>query len=222
MNRVINTSIVAAAAAATSGSAFGAIAHITADNHYALYTGSETNAFMVGHGELHAGGDPGRYNWSEAEEWRFVPGDYIYIAAWSDDAVAQGLLADFTINGEKFFTGDDRWEVYATGVDIDTGGAAPDVGLMGEHLLRANDRGWSTPFVGGHNGVAPWRTIGNVSELARWTWAEQPEPGMDTINGGADYDEFLIFRTYVPTPGMLTISAAAGLLVLRRKPHGRD
>jgi hypothetical protein len=55
---------------------------------------------------------------------------YLYIAAWSDEGVTQGVLGQFT-RQEYFdpfssifgsfvvYTGDDRWQVYATGIDHD-------------------------------------------------------------------------------------------------------
>lgn len=64
---------------------------ITADNHYALYYGSNNGSSLtfVGQNESGFGGSPGNYNWSVAENWNFTmnEGDYIYIAAWSDNAL---------------------------------------------------------------------------------------------------------------------------------------
>jgi len=68
---------------------------ITADNHYALYS-SQGNVFSYhGGNEITSGGNPGTYNWSQAEPYQFEVGEFLYIAAWSDDSVAQGVLAEF-------------------------------------------------------------------------------------------------------------------------------
>jgi hypothetical protein len=68
--------------------------------------------------------------------------DYIYIAAWSDDLVSQGVLGQFARYepGKKsirYFTGRDDWKVYATGIDYDNGGS-PTCAEINEQIAIAN------------------------------------------------------------------------------------
>ena len=52
-------------------------------------------------------------------------GGYIYIAAWSDEDIWQGLIAEFTDGITTVLTSptqsnpDVNWEVYATGLNLD-------------------------------------------------------------------------------------------------------
>ena len=79
---------------------------VTADNAYAIYSGNETDIYdFHGTAENHNAGDiatPETYNFSMDD------GDIIYIAAWSDNLVAQGLLAEFNIDGTILTTGNSQ------------------------------------------------------------------------------------------------------------------
>lgn len=56
---------------------------VTADNHYGLYYGSSGRLHFVGRNEIGFSGNPGTYNWSEAETFLFnlKPDDYLYVVA---------------------------------------------------------------------------------------------------------------------------------------------
>lgn len=209
------------AAASTRASMISAT--ITADNHYALYVGNGagTMVTLIGGNELGAGGAPGTYNWSLPEGYGFATDlDHLYIAAWSDDHVAQGLLAELLIDGDSLFSGDtDRWEVYATGIDKDDGAAYPTIAELGTQIGIANagtggpgtSVGWTSIVPGGLNGVGPWGTVPGISGAASWMWWGVGE-GSPFAPGG-DFDEYLIFRTSlqpVPLPG----AALLGILGL--------
>ena len=86
-------------------------ATITADNHYALFTGNTSSVTSVGHNELGYGGSLGSYNWSHAETYNFEvnAGDYIYVAGWSDDAVAQGMIGQFISDSQTSLSGTSDW-----------------------------------------------------------------------------------------------------------------
>src|SRR5579862_2644107 len=75
-------------------------ATVTADNHYALFYGIGNNLNFVGRNELGGDGNPGTYNWSLPEQFSFTAdtGEYLYIIAWSDDSVAQGLIGQFQLS----------------------------------------------------------------------------------------------------------------------------
>lgn len=192
---------------------------ITADNHYALYTGSPDGSVVHfwGANEAGASGAPGTYNWSKAEYYNVnSPDPYIYIAAWSDDRVAQGLLLDLFLDGNHVLSGDPLWQVWATGIDLDDGAPPPIVGTMMTQIGLANASGWQTPYVGVANGAGPWGTIANIDHTAKWMWFSPT--GGDALTPGANHDEFLIFRRAIPEPTTLSLMAAGvvGLLLRRR------
>ncbi len=188
---------------------------ITADNHYVLYTGNGSGSLvdLIGGNELGAGGSPGTYNWSKAESYDFTTGlNTIYIAAWSDDRVAQGLLAELTINGETLLSGDPAWEVFATGINKNDGSPYPTEAELGTQIGIANANaggagtsgGWTSIAVGGTHGVGPWGNITGIDSTASWMWYGKEFP----FEPGADHDEYLIFRTSVkpvPVPGAVLL-----------------
>lgn len=193
-------------------------ATITADNHYALFTGRDNEMIRIGHNEAGAGGDPGPFNWSVAETFRFVPGQNIYIAAWSDDNVAQGLLAQITMGSATFHTGDARWQVFRTNLDRDDNAPIPGSSFVEAQVAIANaNNAWEAPHVGGNNGIQPWGTIAGIATNIPWTWATVAGD-TDPLVGGVDAGEVLIFRmTNVPTPGAAALLGLGGLAACRRK-----
>ncbi len=200
----------------------GVTATLTADNHYALYTGNGWNDItFIGRNELGAGGGPGTYNWSMAETWNFTPGAYIYVAVWSDDAVAQGWLGQFVFDGgPTLFSSSAGWEYVATDINLGDGDPAPSVLEIGGWVSLA-DTGmlWDTPFVGGANGVAPWGAISGVSNNANWTWGN-PSERSNPLIGGDNFEEYQIFRipTGVPSPGGAVLALAGlGVIGVRRR-----
>lgn len=200
----------------------GVTATITADNHYALYTGNAWNDIsFVGRNELGSGGSNGGYNWSEAETWNFEPGAYIYVAVWSDDAVAQGWLGQFVFeNGPTVLSSSAGWEYVGTDLNLGDGDPAPTVGDVGGWVNLADTNSlWNVPYVGGTNGVSPWGNIAGVSPNAAWTWGN-PNNRTDPLIGGDNFEEYQIFRmpTGVPTPGAgMTALVGASMLLRRRR-----
>ena len=182
--------------------------NITADNHYAVYTGDVNGAHMAfwGRNELGRGGNPGRYNWSLPETYDIeTDAPYLFLAAWSDDRVAQGVLADLRIDGLPLLSGDPRWEVFPTGRDLDDGDPAPCVAEIARQVRAAQRRGWRPIAVGPANGGRPWRTIPAISPDAHWMWAQAGN--VDPFGPQGDAGEYLIFRTPIPEP-------AAAILLL--------
>lgn len=207
-------------------SAFAAVAHadpivasITADNHYAFFSGSSGGMAYHGGNEVGPGGSPGTYNWSEAEGYSFNSiGPYLYIAAWSDDNIAQGLLANLTINGVDFSTGHAAWEVYATGTNRGDNDPHPTIAEMMGHVFTA-DAGnlWEAPYIGDVNGGSvPWGPVNGIDNLARWMWVSNPADP-DPLSPGSGFGEMLIFRIAVPAPGAAAVLGLGGLAVLRRR-----
>ncbi len=197
----------------------GATAVITADNHYALYTGTTSSVTFVGGNELGSAGNPGTYNWSRAETHNFNPDAFIYIAAWSDDAVAQGLLAKITLAaGGTLHSGSPLWQVYPTFQNMGDNAAFPTALSIQNHLATA-DAGnlWQTPFVGSNNGVSPWGTISGIDANIPWMWVNIPSRTNPLTQTGDGYGEVLIFRTVVPAPGPAALIGMGGLLIAKRR-----
>ncbi len=213
--------VSAAVLASSAGLASADIinATITADNHYALYTSSGDEITLIGRNEMGAGGSSGTYNWSAPETWAFEAGEYIYIAAWSDDAVAQGVLAKMQSVNDTFHSGDTRWEVLASGENLGDGSPAPSTSDIAAQVAFADaNNTWETPFVGGGNGISPWGTIAGVGNDSNWMWRTFGDD-LNPLLGGANAEEYLIFRmpTSVPAPGALALAGLAVGGVLRRR-----
>ena len=149
--------------------------------------------------------------------------DYLYIVAWSDDSVTQGVIGQFVADGvgTNYFTGAGGWEVCATGMNFDTD-TAPSRALIESQLTVCNggggvSAGWvnqvgragralvvgeaNDPTPGGS--FPPICTAGrgdSIGSEARWIWYDgdtssggDPFRSSDSSGGG----EFLIFRLQV-------------------------
>ncbi len=181
-------------------------ATITADNHYALYFGNETLVTFVGRNELGSGGSPGTYNWSLPEVWKFDVdiGHYIYVAAWSDDRVAQGWIGQFVSSESTLFSNTSGWEVYLTNNNLNDGSPAPEVAA----LQSVSTAAWGPVGYSRSHGSGPWGTIPGIGSGADWIWGTPLAPG----SGEGEYQ---IFRTQVniPEPGNMLLMGT-GLIVL--------
>jgi hypothetical protein len=199
----------------------GVIATLTADNHYALYTGNSfEDITFIGRNELDAKGSDGGYNWSEAETWKFEPQAYIYVAVWSDDAVAQGWIGQFEFDEKTtLLSSDKRWEYVGTDLNLGDGDPAPSVKEIGSWVNLADNKGlWDAPFVAENNGMEPWGTIAGITKEARWTWGN-PSGRENPMIGGDNFEEYQIFRipTGVPTPGASAMAVLSGALLVKRR-----
>jgi len=195
-------------------------ATFTADNHYSIYAENGGAIDLIGANEPGYFGSPGAYNWSLPETFIFDTPDSIYIAAWSDGLVAQGLVGQFNFDGVDVFTGDDGWEVYATGLELGLNAPAPDAPTIAAQIALADtNNAWEIPFVGFDNVAAtrPWGKIAGVSEEANWVWKASGDPRDNPLIGGSNSGEFLIFRTSVPTPGAVSVLVLGGVASIRRR-----
>ncbi len=215
MKTTMTATLVLTLAAAAGADTINAT--ITADNHYALYTGDTSSVTFVARNEMGSGGAPGTYNWSEPENWTFNSGAFIYIVAWSDDSVAQGLLAQISGSSDTYHSGDPRWQVYPTFIARGDGSAAPTNAELEGHLATA-DAGnlWQTPHFGGNNGIAPWGNIGGIASNIPWMWVSNPQQ-VDPLIGGSGYGETLVFRMAVPAPGAAALIGLGSMSMMRRK-----
>lgn len=210
---------VGALLAATGASAGIVTATVTADNHYSIYATIDGVFTKVGGNETDTVGAPGAYNWSMAETFTFNASGPIYIAAWSDDATAQGLLAQLQTDAGMIFSGDYRWEVFATGIDLDTGAPHPLATDVAAQIALADANSWwAAPYVGDTNvsGTLPWSKIADIADEARWMW--NSVDGSDALTIGRNHDEYLIFRmAAIPAPATGLALAGAGLVMSRRR-----
>ena len=175
-------------------------ATITADNHYAVYTGTGTTitSSILLQNETGSSGDPGLYNWSLPETVTFdvAQGDYIYVAGWSDDNIAQGWIGQFVTPDSTILSNKLYWEVYRTGLDRDDGSDPPAPADVSAKILNAV---WSPVLFSIDHGLDPWGTIPGISAEADWIWGSSMQPG-------SDYGEYQIFRTQVaPVPEPATM-----------------
>jgi hypothetical protein len=148
----------------------------------------------------------------------------IYIAAWSDDAVAQGLLAEIDLGGGQYLrSGDAAWQVHCTYIDLDDNAAYPTaVSVDAQEALADANNLWMTPDTYGGNApsTSPWGAIGGISSSATWMWAN-PNSNVSAFTGGANHNEWQLFRIAVPqipAPGVTSagLLLAGGLLRRRR------
>lgn len=66
-------------------------------------------------------------------------GGYLYIVAYADKRVTQGVIAKFFRDGaQPVFTGNGNWEGCATGVDFDVGGGGPSLEQINEQIELCN------------------------------------------------------------------------------------
>lgn len=217
--------IISAAAMAASPAMASFSAVITADNHYALYQEVGGVISLVGGNELGAGGAPGTYNWSMPETHLIdSSATTIYIAAWSDDRVAQGLLAEINLGGGQFLrSGDPAWQVHCTLVNLGDGSPYPTAAeVAAEETLADANNLWMTPdtYAPNLSSTSPWGAIGGISSAARWMWGN-PGAVTNAFIGGSNHEEWQLFRipvAQVPAPGAVTagLMLAGGLLRRRR------
>lgn len=207
-------------------------ATLTADNHYSVY-GVNANGGLtfVGRNEVGPDGAPfdfetNRYNWSQPETWTFVTEDVFYVAAWSDDAIAQGLLGQFAITGFPgapgtftILSGGPQLEVFRTNDPRNEFSPAPDLANVQGFIDLANaTNGWRTPSVGQANTPAttPWAQVPGITPNARWTWADAPN-GENVFEPGFSWNEYLLFRITIPSPGGMVLAGMGLALMARRK-----
>lgn len=193
-------------------------ATVTCDNHYAIYTRTGASFTYIGGNETGAGGSSGGFNWSFAENWSFNATETIYIAAWSDNSVAQGLLAQFSSPSiGTLLTGDARWRVFATNTDRNTGAPHPLATEIATHIASADGLGlWESTYAGQNNGVAPWGVIAGITTDARWIWRNTPGVA-DPLRPGSGAGEMLIFSFNIPAPGAMLLPAFAPFLGRSRR-----
>lgn len=190
-------------------------ATFSADNSYAVYKGNPNNVTSK---ILPAGNSNGTSNSSNQQIFspttntiQITNNEWLYLIAWSDDAVCQGLIGEFT--GDRILkTGDSGWQVYATGKNYGDN-QSPTMSEINSHIQLANtSNAWTTPFVGPTNAngtqvCSGWRKVNGISDDAKWIWYNSTNQNSATtvFSSGINHKEYLIFRFPVrvintPTP----------------------
>ena len=234
MRRVLIVTMCAATLLATGATARAQQTFdvtMTADNVYAIYHGDSVSAVaLLGNATNLLAADI----WSTESYSLTLPDlSFVYIAAWSDDSVKQGLLADFTnlTLGGQVLSGEPLWEVTATGQNLGNWDAPPSLADLTAQIVLANagsnpSGGWvpNTPSVlnNGAGGIHP-QTIGAIDPDARWMWYDSGGDGAaDAPFNGFDHDEYLIFRIPVNVPEPTALAAlTAGWLITVVRRRGR-
>lgn len=173
--------------------------HFTCDNSYQVWVGTEDEVQTL----LLEATNMKTVNIAQGEDLPPTtpePGQYLYIVAWSDDYIYQGLIGAF--KGDiTILSGDSRWKVLPTGRNKHNK-QFPTMKEINNAMEDGSDN-WRDPTFGATNGGPPWNfPIIGVPQSARWMWydsnkdrkAKFPSPPYVPFGSGFNHDEFLIFR----------------------------
>jgi hypothetical protein len=179
--------------------------NFTCDNSYAVWIGTPAEVVTLIRQETNTTASDIFHG--ETFSFEYTPQCQIYIAAWSDDRVLQGLIGTFS-GGVTLKTGDPQIEVLATGIDFDNN-QFPTAAQINAALLSTGTITPALPTggtfvstaVGSRNlDSSPWGwSVDPVLEMhseALWIWHESGDcPGPESpFTPGCNHDEFLIFR----------------------------
>lgn len=173
---------------------------LTADNAYALGYGSVdglTRLFAAQFAILaeeinYCDGGPERYEIPVSD---LRSGDYLYLIAWADASTTQGVLGQFSLDGQMVYTGDARFQVCATGENYAPASGGPSADVIERHLALCNagstdplrtSAGWVDQGGNGIGALAIGETneserpvaiagnefalVCNIDGPARWMW----------------------------------------------------
>ena len=153
--------------------------------------------------------------------------DYLYIVAWSDDVVYQGVLGQFK-NGNlpPILTGSSNWQVFATGINFDippySPAGGPSLALINQQITIANkniggtasSRGWVGLTSSGQslaigepndNMGGTFQQVCGIDTAAHWMWFNVDPTKYNAFTQGpypGGHKEFLIFR--IPAKDIVT------------------
>jgi hypothetical protein len=192
------------------------VGDVLCDNSFAIYTGDVAGNALV----LRGGGA-----YPHVTSIDITTGDpAIYLVAWSDNQVHQGLLHDLTLNGVPHWSDNPSWVVFATGHDLngDYPGVQPAAADLGGQIATANRNGlWQPITVGGPNdgsfpGSDSWQAVDPIPAAVHWAWFNSGrESGTEApFRPGFNHGEYLIFRLLADMPSPIesrTWSAVKGL-----------
>ncbi len=169
-------------------------------------------------------------------------GDYIYVVAWSDDAVTEGVLGQFFNGSGGVMYSGAGWEVFATGIDIDNScnvTGLPTLAQVRTQVALANSASGaaattSIRWVNAAGGVGgpgngalavgesnsaggDFPLVSCLDPASTWMWYTT-DPTHTTVpnpfNGAGNQREYLIFRRPVLdiNPGWVPCSNATQIV----------
>jgi len=152
---------------------------LTADNAYAFGWGDadQVNS-LKGRPTTATAGDIFNCPVGTGPEAYDVPGNeappdaYLYVVTWDDNAVTEGVIGQFTRGGTPLYTGDQAWEVCATGLPYDPSPGSPTASgppqsVINDQIGQCNAGTISkTTGSGGWVGTMGEVTAGAVGKLA--------------------------------------------------------
>jgi hypothetical protein len=173
---------------------------ITADNAYSFGYGTDAaiTTFVQGTRAQTAGQI---WNCGEGPEHYTVPaadapeGAYLYIVTWDDLAVTQGVLGQFKRDTGMVLTGDDRFEVCATGIDYSSGPDAlvgPAQSVVNAEIAKCNaasgdtattSHGWVNANGATTTGALGRLAVGEANDDHAGTFPIVCQPGQTTDPG---------------------------------------
>ena len=179
---------------------------LTADNAYAIYTGS--GGVVTDHWATEFNVTASQILAPESYSFTMNEGDTIYVVAWSDDATHQGLLAEFDIGGTVVTTASTHWEVMATGIDLDVYDPAPTIDELTTQVQLGDagggaSLGWVAPELGSLNDGSGLLDVWAMAPNVQWAWYRSAGTAAahTAFQPGAYHDEYLIFRMDFPMEG---------------------
>ncbi|MCX4244721.1 hypothetical protein [Paraliomyxa miuraensis] len=162
---------------------------LTADNAYAFGYGTEDEMLNY-FGGVAATLAAEIFSCATGPEQYLVPAEdvaeYLYIVSYADQATTQGVIGQFRrlsdtggMDGDVLYTGDEGWEVCATGVDYNSGDPTPSLMVVNEQIALCN-AGMTDPTTTSGGWVdAVGTSIGAlaVGETNETPYAGGPQPG---------------------------------------------
>jgi hypothetical protein len=192
----------ATGALAKPANILGVKATLTADNHYALFSGnsdgSKLNNGTLG-GQTFNTSTGNGWNWSGAETWNFniKQNDYLYVVTWDDRAVDESWVGEFNItNGNKqqqLLSKEGSWEYLTTKYSTNPGdyGDTPTDAILNQEISGAT---WQNALSRGLNDgtTNPWGRINGITQDAQFL-----NTTTNTTGQKRDNSRYTIFRTKV-------------------------
>ena len=200
-SRACGSTLLGLLLAASVARAYTVTGAITCDNETLMFTSDREEAGM----QLHFTGV--HACWPGAQVVNVSSTDrFLYLACWSDDIAAQGLLHDFTISSPfgqlQAFSGNPLWKVAPADANI-TGCSSPSEDMIaGGMAIRIPYAVFVDVAVGcanpppGQDCYGRWGPVAAISGSARWMWFDshlQTSPNAP-FEPGFNHREFLIFR----------------------------
>lgn len=193
--------LIALSLLATVSHAYTVKGAITCDNETMMFTASSDNPGL----QLHSVGV--HACWPYAQVVNVTSSDrFLYLACWSDDYAAQGLLLDFTVSSPfgtlLAFSGSQLWKVAAGDSNIAGCSSPLEADIAGAMASRIPTMSFVDVAVGcsnppiGVNCYDRWGHVSEISATARWMWFNS---GLQvSVNApfepGFNHREFLVFR----------------------------